>query len=115
MKYWLLPLFTAAMAAQANAATQCTFTTECFEAEACTETSFAVSLDETDAGLTLSSDAESFPVALGGSDKVRVYVGFTQSAFHLLTATDTKSARYTTHIYDGPLLVSYLGSCEASE
>ncbi|MEM9583243.1 MAG: hypothetical protein AAGA08_09020 [Pseudomonadota bacterium] len=85
----------------------CTFTSECFEGEACAETSFAMEI--TDGALV--TDAETIPVTSGGSDTVNVFVGYTASAFHVLTRQVEGEARYSTHIFDGPLMVNYLGTC----
>ena len=68
-------------------------------------------IETSDAGTQLITDAETIPVTLGGSDAVRVYVGVTESAFHLLTHTADGPARYTTHLFDGPLMIGYLGEC----
>lgn len=85
----------------------CTFTTECFEAETCAETDFSMLVD----GGNIITPSETIQVTKGGSDEVAVYVGITPSAFHLLTHSANGFARYSTHIYKGPLMVSYLGEC----
>ncbi len=95
------------LSAGAVVAETCTFTTECFEAENCSETDFSMIVDR---GKILT-DAETIPVTRGGSDEVAVYVGFSGSAFHLLTHNANGFARYTTHIFSGPMVVSYLGEC----
>ncbi len=92
----------------------CSFTTECFDGDGCSETSFSFEI-ETEGGATrLVSDAETIPLSQGGSDETRVYVGVTESAFHLLTHSAEGEARYSTHIYDGPLMLNYLGRCEVA-
>lgn len=85
----------------------CTFTNECFEGETCAETNFTIEI--TDAALI--TDAETIPVTSGGSETVNVFVGYTSSAFHVLTREVDAEARYSTHIFDGPLMVNYLGTC----
>jgi hypothetical protein len=85
----------------------CTFTSECFEDESCAETAFSITID----GASLITDAETIPVSKGGSEKLSVFVGYTDSAFHVLTRETTGGARYSTHIFDGPLMVNYLGTC----
>ena len=89
-------------------AEQCTFTTECFEAEACSDTSFSLTIE----GGALITDAETIPVSSGGSDATTVYVGYTPSAFHILTREKGARARYSTHIFDGLMMVNYMGTCE---
>lgn len=85
----------------------CTFTVECFEGETCAETTFTLEIVDG----TLITDAETIPVTSGGSDTIGVFVGYTPSAFHVLTREAGADARYSTHIFDGPLMVNYLGTC----
>lgn len=85
----------------------CVFTSECFESEACSETEFSVVIEDG----RLTTDAETIPVTSGGSETVNVFVGYTASAFHVLTRETDGGARYSTHIFEGPLMVNYLGTC----
>lgn len=94
------------------AAIECNFTKECFEAEACTATLFDIEIDETEGARKIVTPAETVPVSLGGSDLVRIYVGVTNGAFHLLSRTADGAARYTNHLYQGPMVVSFLGTCK---
>ena len=94
-------------------ALDCTFTTECFEGDGCADTQFTAEIVGTDEGGALFiTDAETVPLSQGGSPETRVYVGITQSAFHVITHSVEGAARYSTHIYSGPLMVNYLGTCE---
>ncbi|MEL6640035.1 MAG: hypothetical protein AAFP98_01780 [Pseudomonadota bacterium] len=86
----------------------CTFTTECFEDEGCADTQFSMAID----GNTIVTDAETIVVTTGGSDTKNVFVGYTETAFHVLTREKGGAARYSTHIFDGMLMVNYLGTCE---
>ena len=86
----------------------CMFTEECFESEGCAETAFSMTID----GTSLITDAETISVTTGGSDTVAVFVGYTSSAFHALTREKGGAARYATHIFDGVMMVNYLGTCE---
>lgn len=86
----------------------CTFTTECFESEGCSETNFSMAIE----GDTLVTDAETIPVTSGGSETKGVFVGYTSSAFHVLTREKGGAARYSTHIFDGMMMVNYMGTCE---
>jgi len=95
-------------------ALECTFTTECFESETCTDSAFNVTIEEKEGATLLVSDTETIPVSVGGSDTVRVYVGVTGSAFHLMSRSADGVARYSTHLYDGPMMVNYLGRCEGA-
>jgi hypothetical protein len=94
------------------AAQTCTFSLECLEAEACTESGYALSIEKVDGTLALVDDASVVPVSVGGSNTVRVHVGVSPSAFHVLTLGGNGFARYTTHNYDGPFALTYLGTCE---
>jgi hypothetical protein len=107
MKFLPVVLITLLTAAPALAET-CTFTTECFEGEACSDANYTVTID----GAQLITDAETISVGIGGSNELSVYAGATQNAFHLLTRTKAGDARYATHIFDGPLMVNYIGRCE---
>lgn len=98
--------------AGAAAAIECSFTTECFEAEACAATQFDATLDQGAQTAQFVTPSETILMSQGGSETVRVYVGVTGSAFHILTRGANGIARYTTHIFEGPLAVSYLGECE---
>lgn len=103
------------LSASTALAMNCTFTTECFESESCSESAFTVSVEENGGATLLVSDAETIPVSVGGSDDVRIYVGVTESAFHLMSRGSNGIARYSTHLYDGPIMVNYLGNCKGSE
>ncbi len=96
-----------ALSAAPALAETCDFTQECFEAEACSETSFSMEID----GDQLIMDAETIMVSTSGFETARISVGSSSSAVHVLTRQTGGEARYSTHIFDGPLMVSYLGSC----
>lgn len=99
-----------------QAGNKCTFTTECFEQEACQDTQFQLEFRASSDGsseLELVTDAETVGVSVGGSGQVAYLAGLTPSGFHVLTVTrETGAARYTNHIGDGPLVASYIGTCE---
>lgn len=86
----------------------CTFTSECFEGEECSETMFEMTVEDD----KLITDAETIPVGTGGSDTVNVFVGYTNSAFHVLTREVNGEARYSTHLFEGIMMVNYMGTCE---
>ncbi|MEP5761128.1 MAG: hypothetical protein ABJ327_17795 [Litoreibacter sp.] len=97
-----------ALCASPALAEMCSFTLECFEGEACSETAFDIEIE----GQTLVTDAETIPVEISGSETLGVFTGNTGSAIHVLTRERHGDARYSTHIFDGPLMVNYLGSCQ---
>lgn len=83
----------------------CSFTTECFEGDGCYETTFSMTID----GDTLVTDAETISVT---DDAGPALIATTPSAVHVLTRSGDGAARYSTHIFDGPLMLNYLGTCE---
>lgn len=86
----------------------CTFTTECFEGDGCYETAFEMTVENGQ----LISDAETIPVTSTVSEAAEVFVGNSGSAVHVLTRGSDGAARYSTHIFDGMLMLNYLGTCE---
>lgn len=106
MRY--MPFLMFALGGTAAAAEVCTFTTECFEDEGCNETMFEMTVEDG----KLITDAETIPVGTGGSDTVNVFVGYTNSAFHVLTREVDGAARYSTHLFEGVMMVNYMGTCE---
>ena len=110
-RLWLTALL--AVTSSAALAADCTFTTECFDAEGCAETEFKAALVENaDGGARLVTDAQNISLSQGGSADLRVYFGLTPSSIHLLSVSEAGPARYTTHIFDGPIMVNYVGVCE---
>ncbi|MEM7470233.1 MAG: hypothetical protein AAF340_02705 [Pseudomonadota bacterium] len=88
----------------------CTFTMECYEGEVCAETNYTLEIDFENAEIVTTS--ETIPVNIGGSPTLNVFAGFTQSAFHTLTRAKGGDARYATHLFQGPIMVNYMGTCE---
>ena len=86
----------------------CTFGTECYEDEACSDTAFKVAVRDQD----IVTDFGTFPVLALREQPGRL-TAFVQSegAVYLLSASD-KTARFTAHISDGPQSITYLGQCE---
>ncbi|MCY4179342.1 MAG: hypothetical protein OXC60_16605 [Litoreibacter sp.] len=87
----------------------CTFTLECYEGEACADTSYEIEIDLDNAQLITPSG--NIAVNIGGSPTLNVFAGFTQSAFHTMTRAKEGEARYSVHLFDGPQMVNYMGSC----
>ncbi len=91
-------------------AAMCRFDTECFEAEACADSSFAAEMDiaaqtiETDFGTLAIADTRAEPGLVS-------VIASGDGARYMLTITKD-GARMTAHLHDGPLVVSYLGQCE---
>jgi len=107
MRQFLFGLALSGVATMAAAET-CVFEIECFENESCQDTNFSIAIE----GDTLVTDAETIAVNTGGSETKGVFVGYTASAFHVLTREVGGQARYSTHIFDGMLMVNYMGTCE---
>ncbi|MEM6406992.1 MAG: hypothetical protein AAF700_01100 [Pseudomonadota bacterium] len=106
-KFLLLSL---ALATTPALAETCTFTSECYEGEACAETSYEIEIDFDNAQMITPS--ETIAVNIGGSPTLNVFAGFTQSAFHTLTRAKEGEARYAVHLFEGPQMVNYIGTCK---
>ncbi len=94
----------------------CTFSTECYEDETCQETGFELTFRAGTGGpneMELVTDAETIGVAVGGNAQVAHFAGMTQNGFYVLTlASSDGTARFTTHLGEGPQSITYLGTCE---
>lgn len=89
----------------AAAQTTCNFATECFEAEACADTQFTV---------TISADAATLVTDFGDLAVVfadgPVMVAQDANATYLLT-TLPDGARLSTQMTGSPMVVTYMGAC----
>ena len=90
----------------------CTFTTECYEAEACQTAVFDV---EVDIGAeALSTEAGNLVVvAVKEADQLTTLFASGQGAEYMMSITPT-AARMTSHTNDGPQVISYLGHCKGA-
>lgn len=116
------------LSSAAFAQTQCNFTTECFENEACAETAFTLSYDITACprapgprGIIAETDfgqirGQEIIASCGSAEQVSDSTAFVlhgDGATYLLSVSGSE-ARLTTHV-DGPLSITYIGQCEVSE
>lgn len=123
MKCNLLPslVFLALAPAPAIATSQvvqCSFDTECYEAEACDRAGFSLRLSagEADGEIVMRSPGETVTGRAGGTDETSLtWTAETESAAHLLSWGSDGSARYSVHLLLGPEVVTYHGTCEAVE
>lgn len=90
----------------------CAFTTECFEAEQCSDSTFAIDVMLGDEKISTEFGALTI-VALKQSDALKTLFATGSGAEYLLSIT-SDAARLTTHMNDGPLSVTYLGACEGA-
>lgn len=99
----------------------CNFTTECFDADTCTDAAFEPTLTGRAGGMSLqdmvaqvkfSSEAGDADLLGLRSDDAMSLSGGTFEARHLLTINKDGAARYTVHYADGPMAISYLGICK---
>ena len=106
---------------QAEVTMQCLFDFECFETETCAESGFEATLSGKAGGLTESdmvvdvkmiSDAETTPMLGVRSGAAMSLSGGSFDARALLTIGAEGAARYTLHLIDGPLALTYLGTCK---
>ncbi|WP_143104110.1 hypothetical protein [Poseidonocella sedimentorum] len=91
----------------------CRFETECFESEACAETSFELSLStEITGDAELVTDAETVGgIASRAPETTLFFNGNNENGSHLLTISHG-AARYSVQYYAGPMVITYLGACE---
>ena len=107
-----------ACTARAAYAVECSFTTECFDAEECTETDYSLVIGHDDYGIPiLETISETLRVtAIAGDGENHSTVTATgEGAIHLLTRATGGDARYTVHLTEGPMTISYLGTCKAGD
>lgn len=93
---------------------ECVFTTECFEGEACDDTNFALMIKsdpEKPQGLVMVTDSETLKGSgLRTGDTARV-VFFGETGMHAISVQSDAQARYTAHL-QGPMVITYQGTCE---
>lgn len=107
--------------AQMDVAKQCTFTVECFDGDGCEETAFNTSLEGRAGGMSASdmvadvklvTDAETTVLIGVISNGTYSLSGGNFSARHLMTIAASGDTRYTLHLADGPMALTYLGTCK---
>ena len=98
----------------------CSFVTECYEGEGCAETAFDLSIEGRAGGLVPTDlMVEAQIVADAGTAEMlglRASGAYSLSggefaARHMMTIAPDGAARYTVHYADGPMMISYLGTC----
>ena len=90
----------------------CQFTTECYEAEPCAETVFAIDADIE--GKAISTDlGDLVIVAVKETGRLTTMFATGQGAEYLLSVTP-QAARLSTHSNEGPQVITYLGTCEGA-
>lgn len=101
-----------AMATGAEPTAQCRFEQECFEAEACTVADFALDIEgHATEGVTATTDfgpLEGSIITRDGTARHLVLEG--PGAIYFLSIGES-GARLSVHM-EGPVMVSYLGTCE---
>jgi len=97
--------------------TSCQFTQECIEGEDCAKTNYAVQITADPArenGLILNTPSEELQgtgIRKDGPGHV-IFPG--ETAMHLITSAADGAARYTIHM-QGPMVISYQGTCEVND
>jgi len=101
--------------AGADTFANCAFTQECLEGEACADTTFEMSIEHADdipfVMRTMSENIGGYVFDNGAPDASSTLMAQTKTATHLLTIQTDSAARYTVHM-QGPMAITYLGSCE---
>lgn len=108
---FFLPLLLLAVAAPA-AAYECTFAQECYEAEACGESTFALDVLVEDQILSAEFGEVKIVAIREKSDLVSIF-GSGEGAEYMLSISKT-AARLSAHLNDGPQAITYLGTCEGA-
>jgi len=119
MRYILAIICIMVFSGGAFASSLCTFDTKCVEAEACIQTHFELRFGAGTGGpneLQIVTETDTVGVAVGGNSKIAFLAGLTERGFHVLTvASGDGAARYTNHLSEGPVTISYLGHCELGQ
>ena len=104
-----------AMAPTATLAVECSFVTECYEADACYETAYDLTLTPSDdyATATVETIAGNFEATAYNFQGMSSYAGSTSSTLHLITYSASGAARYAVHTGDenGVTMITYHGTC----
>ena len=108
----VLALITGPLPLQAAEAFLCTFQTECYEDEACGETTFAAEVDVKGEKL-VTEFGDLIIVAVKKRPALMTLFATGDGAEYLLSITP-KAARLSPHANEGPQVISYLGSCEGA-
>lgn len=97
----------------------CQMTSECYETEACNDTTFAFDMRLIDGAAEVTTDYETYllsPISgANENENVQSYLGRTSGAVHLLSLIDGKEARYALHMTDGLAQITYAGACEVAK
>ncbi len=90
----------------------CQFTTECYEAEACSATAFNIEVD-IDAKVISTDFGDLTIVAIKEARNLTTGFATGAGAEYMISLTPT-GARITTHNNSGPEAITYLGTCEGA-
>ncbi len=99
----------------------CSFTTECFDTDACQGTNYAFTLENADGqvGVKIVTETETILVNSIPTSRTNIYTGLTSSsavgtnaASYLLTVVGGATAIFTTHNFQGNYSITYKGKCE---
>ncbi len=93
----------------------CTFVQECFEAEACTQADYSLSMENVDGQTSSWRPITESETLLGTGIRLEgpghmIFTG--KTAIHVVIVGAEKEARYTVHM-QGPMAITYQGKCEA--
>ena len=95
---------------------ECLYTTECFEAEACQDTAFEMSVVPSDdyASATVTSVNGEFKATAYNFQGMSSYAGFTSSTLHLISISGRGASRYSVQTGDenGVTVITYQGACK---
>ncbi|WP_368183601.1 hypothetical protein [Aestuariibius sp. HNIBRBA575] len=90
----------------------CAFDRECVDADACAATDFTVDVQKT-ASILGTVFGDLMIIASKGDDNLHTYIAAGDGADYLMSVTPN-GAIFTTHIADGPMSITYLGTCQGA-
>ncbi len=96
----------------APSAFKCNFTTECFEAENCSDTAFDIDVDV--AGMTVTTGFGDLMIVAVRQNELLTTIFATGVGAEYLLSLTPDAARLSTHNNAGPEVISYLGRCEGA-
>ncbi|WP_371171130.1 hypothetical protein [Aliiroseovarius sp. 2305UL8-7] len=110
MKHLLTATAISVLPALPAMAQTCTFTTECYETEACQDTQFSLTARLDDAKLV--TDFGDLVVVGVKSDAPLTAIFASGEGSEYLLSRNGDTARFTAHSNEGPASITYLGTCE---
>ena len=104
------PALTLALSPLPIMAQDCSFVTECYEAEACQDTAFSLTADLR--GERLITDFGDLTIVAAKQSGALTTLFATGDGAEYLLSRNGDAARFTAHSNVGPAAITYLGTCK---